>query len=156
MSETTHPPTPKTVLGDPDPNYYQTAYGQLISSYGDLVKKVLDQNDKIDRQIIEYEKLHSSDYQKSIYENESTYNLTIVYNYLFYVYYIVLLIVFIYGAFKGIYSLKNPLQLLLLIFLIIFPYVIYPIEEFFYFLFKYIWSFFTESVYSNIYLSGNY
>lgn len=156
MPETTHPPTPKTVLGDPDPNYYQTAYGQLISSYGDLVKKVLDQNDKIDRQIIEYEQLHSSDYQKSIYENESTYNLTIVYNYLFYIYYIVLLILFIYGAFKGIYSFNNPLQILFLIFLIIFPYVIYPIEELVYALFKYIWSFFTESVYSNIYLSGNY
>jgi hypothetical protein len=149
-------PTPNTIFGDPDPNYYETAYGQLISSYGDLVKKVLDQNNKIDEQIQEYEKMHSSDYQKSIYENQSTYNLHVVYNYLFYTYYLCLVIVFIYGFFKGAWSFAKPEKLIMFMILLVFPYVIYPIEKFVYMLGLYVWSFFTDNVYSNVYITENY
>ena len=149
-------PTPETIYGDPDPNFYQTAYAQLISSYGDLVKKVMDQNDKIDEQITEYEQIHSTDYQKSVYESGSIQYLHTIYIYMFWIYYIVIGLVILYGLYKGAFSFAPPFNLVIVLFMVVFPFVIYSIEQLFYLLGKYIWDFFTENVYSNVYLSGNY
>ena len=149
--DVTEPPT-ETVYGDPDPNFYQTAYGQLISSYGDLVKKVMDQNDKIDEQISEYENIHSTDYQKSVYESGSTEYLHTIYVYLFYIYYAIVLIVVLFGLYKGAFSFAAPFTLLVTLCLIIFPFVIYYIEQQIYSFLLYIWSLLTD----NVYLAGDY
>jgi hypothetical protein len=134
----------------------QTAYDQLLSGYGDLVNKVTEQNNTLDKQINEYKKIHSSDYQKSVYENESTQKLSIIYKYLFYIYYILLLVLFVYALVKGVISFQNPVHIILLALFIGFPYIIFPIEEVIYIFFNYIWSLFTDNVYSDIYLSTEY
>lgn len=152
---TTTPQVTK-VLGDPYPNYYEPAYDQLLSSYGDLANKVKEQNRIIDKQIDEYKKIHSIDYQKSVYENESTQKISVVYKYLFYIYYILLLVLFVYALVKGLISFKNPVHIILLALSIGFPYIIFTIEKAIYMFFNYIWSLFTDNVYSDIYLSTEY
>jgi len=144
------------VFGDPNPNYYETAYAQLISSYGDLVKKVMDQNLKLEQQMADYDNQHSTDYQKSVYENESTEKIKKVYGTMFYVFYAFVGITILYGLYKGVFSLKTPAYLIAVIFLLIFPFVIYSVEEIGYSIIKYVWDLVTENVYSNVYLQGDY
>ena len=156
MTGSTASSTPSVVVGDPYPNYYETAYAQLISSYGDLVKKVMDQNTKLEEQMVEYTNLHSTDYQKSIYENESTAYLKNTYTTMLYIFYFVVGITLIYGFYKGVFSLKTPGYLMLMVFLIVFPYIIFTIESILYSLIKYVWDILTENVFPNVYLENDY
>lgn len=153
-------PTPaideNVVTGDPYPNYYETAYAQLISSYGDLVKKVMDQNLKLEEQMADYDNQHSTDYQKSVYEIESIDQLKKIYGTMFYVFYAFVGITILYGLYKGVFSLKTPAYLIAVIFLLIFPFVVYSLEEIGYSIIKYVWDLVNENVYSNVFLQGDY
>ena len=139
-----------TIFGDPAPNYYNTALAQLISTYTDLVNKVQTQNNKLDQEIQQFSQAHSTDYTKSLYENQSAEYLKRIYIYLFYIYcFFVLIVIFIMIFNKKIFELNN---ILLAVFLILFPFIIYPFEQFVYSFIMYIYKFLTEQVFSNIYL----
>jgi len=147
-------PNDTIIYGDPQPNYYNTALAQLISTYTDLVNKVQTQNQNIDKQIQQYSQEHSTDYKKSFYENQSTEYLKNIYIYLFYIYALFILIIIFILVFNG--KLTDFYMILLVVGLIVFPFIIYPIEQFLYTFFKYIYDFFTEQVFSNVYMNGAY
>jgi hypothetical protein len=138
-------------MGDPYPNFYSTAYAQLISTYKDLVNKVQTQNDQLDKQILQYNQDHSVDYKMSFYENQSIEYLKNIYMYLFYLYgFFVLILGFIF-MFKGVFF--KPYNITILITLLLFPFLIYPLEQFLYSIWIYIYSFLTDQAFSNIYLT---
>jgi len=143
-----------TIYGDPSPNYYNTAITQLITTYTDLVYKVKTQNDNIDEEIQKFTQDHSTDYKKTFYENQSIDYLQNVYVYLFYVYLFFVLIVIFILVFNGEIYKMNMLALVLL--LILFPFYIYPIEQLLYLFFMYIYNFFTEKVFPNVYITTGY
>ena len=139
-----------TIYGDPAPNYYNTALSQLISTYTDLVNKVQTQNNQLDQEIQKFSQAHSTDYTKSLYENQSAEYLKSIYVYLFYIYcFFVLIVIFIMIFNKKIFELNN---ILLAVFLVLFPFIIYPFEQFVYSFIMYIYKFLTEQVFSNTYL----
>jgi len=133
-------------MGTTDRSMHDT----LLATYSDLVNKVIDQNNKIDEQIEKYQQQHSTDYKKSVYEMESTESLQVIYNYLFYVYYFVVLILFFYIMMNG--ALFKPMNIGIVVLLLLFPFIILPIETFVADIFRYFYSFFTQNVYSNVYL----
>jgi len=140
------------IYGDPAPNYYNTALAQLISTYTDLVNKVQVQNEELDKEIEGYSQEHSTDYTKSFYENQSIEYLKNIYVYLFYIYFFFVLIVIFIMIFKNtIFEMNNSI---LVIVLILLPFIIYPIEQFIYSFVLYIYKFFTDQVFTNVYTSN--
>lgn len=137
--------------GDPDPNYYAVAHGQLLASYSDLLKKVQDQNAKLDEQIKRKSQDHSTDYKKAFYENESAEYLRTIYTYLLYIYIFFAVIVIMLMIFTG--QIIQPRMLILAILLILFPYFIYPLENILYTTFMWIYSLIMDKVFKNPYLS---
>jgi len=145
---------PPTIFGDPAPNYYNTALAQLISTYTDLVNKVQTQNNNLDYDIKNYSQDHSADYKKSFYENQSIEYLKSIYVYLFYIYYfLIAIIIFILVLNRKIYKLD---MILLALGLVIFPFIVYPLEQFIYSLLLYIYNFFTEQIFTNVYINTDY
>ena len=148
------PQKPSIIYGDGPPNYYNTALAQLISTYTDLVNKVQIQNNNLDYDIKKYSQDHSVDYKKSFYENQSIENLKSIYIYLFYIYFfLIFTIIFILLLNRKIFKID---MIILTIVLIVFPFFIYPLEQFIYSIFLYFYDFFTESIFSNVYITGNY
>ena len=147
-------PTASIIYGDGAPNYYNTALAQLISTYTDLVNKVKNQNNNLDYDIQKYSQDHSVDYKKSFYENQSIDYLKSIYIYLFYIYFfLILIIIFILLLNGKLFKIDMALMTILLI---CFPFLIFPLEQFIYSIFLYFYDFFTESVFSNVYITGNY
>ena len=144
-------PPPPIIYGDPSPNYYDTALSQLISTYTDLVNKVQTQNNKLDQEIQNFSQMHSTDYTKSLYENQSTVYLNNIYVYLFYIYaFLTLIVIFIMIFKKKIMEINYTI---LAILLILFPFFIYPVEKFIYSFFLYIYKIFTGQVFTNVYIN---
>lgn len=143
-----------TIYGDPAPNYYNTALAQLISTYTDLVNKVNTQNYNLDYNIKKYSQDHSVDYKKSFYENQSIEYLISIYKYLFFFYFfLICIILFILGLNGKLYKLDS---ILLAAGLLIFPFIVYPVEQFIYSMYLYIYKYFTEQVFTNVYLNTDY
>ena len=144
------PPSP-VIYGDPSPNYYSTALAQLISTYTDLVNKVQTQNNELDKEIQNFSQMHSTDYTKSLYENQSTEYLNNIYIYLFYIYaFLTLIVIFIMIFKKKIMEINYAI---LAILLILFPFFIYPVEKFIYSFLVYIYKIFTGQVFTNVYIN---
>jgi hypothetical protein len=145
---------PGQIYGDPNPNYYNTALAQLISTYTDLVNKVQTQNNNIDQETQKFSQDHSTDYKKSFYENQSIEYLQNIYIYLFYIYLFFVLIIIFILIFNG--KIYNFNMLALVVGLIIFPFYIYPLEQLLYLFFMYIYNFLTEQVFPNVYITTAY
>lgn len=145
---------PPIIYGDPAPNFYNTALAQLISTYTDLVDKVQTQNYNLNYEIEKYSQDHSVDYKKSFYENQSIDYLKSIYIYLFYIYFFLICIIIFILALNG--KLYKMDMIALACGLIIFPFIIYPLEQFVYSLLLYIYNFFTEQVFTNVYMNTDY
>ena len=124
---------------------YNTIHDILLTSYSDLIQKVNEENDEIDKHIKNYEQHHSIDYKKSEYEYEYTATLQMVYNYLFYIYYFIVLILFFYMVMNGVFL--NPTNFIVIHILFFLPFLILPIENMIAYVFRYLASFFTTDVY---------
>ena len=128
-----------------DLSTYNTIHDILLTSYSDLIQKVNEENDEIDKNINNYEQQHSIDYKKSEYEYESTANLQIIYNYLFYIYYFIAFIFSSYLLMK--YGLFKIHILLIIPLVLFFPFLIIPVENFLKNVGVYIYSLLTQNVF---------
>jgi hypothetical protein len=128
-----------------DLSTYDTIHDILLSSYSDLIQKVNNENDDIDKQTANYQQQHSVDYKKSVYESESTEYLHSIYNYLFYIYYFIVLILFFYMVMNNVFFNINNFIIINILFF--FPFIIVPIENFLMYIFRYLASFFQQDVY---------
>jgi hypothetical protein len=124
-------------MGDQNAEFstYNTIHDLLLSSYSDLIQKANDENNQISEQIKNYKQDHSIDYKKSEYESESTASLQMIYNYLFYIYYFIVLILFFYMVMNGVFfDITNFIVINILFF---FPFIILPIENGIMYIFSY-------------------
>ena len=117
---------------------------QLLSTYQNLLDKVTSENNMIKKS---YPGL-SIYGQKSIYINQSTYTLTTINTWLFWIYLAFAVILSIIIILKP-YSI--PFKVAMVIIICTFPFYIYPVETFIYKMVMYIYSILLSIVYNNGY-----
>jgi hypothetical protein len=115
------------------------------SDYIMMYNTVLAENKAIDKTVQQMKEANSTDDSKFIYENEELYKLIFINNVLFYVYYLLVIV----GVF--IFLRKNMnlyIKITSLILIILYPFLIYPIENIIYICVSFVYSFLTGNVYA--------
>ena len=119
-----------------------------VQDYTQLYNAVKLQNDILNDQKINQRDTYSTDNQKINYQNANINFYYALNQILWWVYYLVILGVFYCIVFGKTNQTSISSRTLLVIWIIIFPYVILPIETFLYWLLSYFYAVMTSTVYN--------
>jgi hypothetical protein len=125
---------------------YQT---QVLNNYTMLLDKVTKENEQLANSFDYMKNQSSADGQKSKYVNQSTQILEKIYNVLFWIYLVVAVglsvVIYMYSK-QGIY-----MKVFFILLVLLFPYYIYPLENFVFEIMRYLYSLVLSVVYVNNY-----
>jgi hypothetical protein len=125
---------------------YQT---QVLTNYTMLLDKVKKENIQLANSFDYMKNQSSADGQKSKYVNQSTQILEKIYNVLFWIYLVVAVglsvVIYMYSK-QGIY-----MKVFFILLVLLFPYYIYPLENFVFEIMRYLYSLVLSVVYVNNY-----
>jgi hypothetical protein len=127
---------------------------QVLSNYTMLLDKVKKENTQLANSFDYMKNQSSADGQKSKYVNQSTQILEKIYNVLFWIYLVVAVglsvVIYMYSK-QGIY-----MKVFFILLVLLFPYYIYPLENFVFEIMRYLYSLMLSVVYvNNYYLQRN-
>jgi len=122
---------------------------QVLTNYKMLLSKVTKENEQLANSFDYMKNESSADGQKSKYVNQSTQILEKIYNVLFWIYLVVAVglsvVIYMYSK-QGIY-----MKVFFILLVLIFPYYIYPLENFVFEIMRYLYSLVLSVVYVNNY-----
>lgn len=122
---------------------------QVLSNYTMLLDKVKKENTQLANSFDYMKNQSSADGQKSKYVNQSTQILEKIYNVLFWIYLVVAVglsvVIYMYSK-QGIY-----MKVFFILLVLLFPYYIYPLENFVFEIMRYLYSLMLSVVYVNNY-----
>ena len=122
---------------------------QVLSNYTMLLDKVKKENTQLANTFDYMKNQSSADGQKSKYVNQSTQILEKIYNVLFWIYLVVAVglsvVIYMYSK-QGIY-----MKVFFILLVLLFPYYIYPLENFVFEIMRYLYSLMLSVVYVNNY-----
>jgi short subunit fatty acids transporter len=122
---------------------------QVLTNYTMLLDKVKKENIQLANSFDYMKNQSSADGQKSKYVNQSTQILEKIYNVLFWIYLVVAVglsvVIYMYSK-QGIY-----MKVFFILLVLLFPYYIYPLENFVFEIMRYLYSLVLSVVYVNNY-----
>jgi len=122
---------------------------QVLTNYTMLLDKVKKENIQLANTFDYMKNQSSADGQKSKYVNQSTQILEKIYNVLFWIYLVVAVglsvVIYMYSK-QGIY-----MKVFFILLVLLFPYYIYPLENFVFEIMRYLYSLVLSVVYVNNY-----
>jgi hypothetical protein len=122
---------------------------QVLTNYTMLLEKVTKENIQLANSFDYMKNESSADGQKSKYVNQSTQMLEKIYNVLFWIYLVVAVglsvVIYMYSK-QGIY-----MKVFFILLVLLFPYYIYPLENFVFEIMRYLYSLVLSVVYVNNY-----
>ena len=122
---------------------------QVLTNYRMLLDKVTKENKQLANSFDYMKNQSSADGQKSKYVNQSTQILEKIYNVLFWIYLVVAfglsVVIYMYSK-QGIY-----MKVFFILLVLLFPYYIYPLENFVFEIMRYLYSLVLSVVYVNNY-----
>jgi len=122
---------------------------QVLTNYTMLLDKVKKENIQLANSFDYMKNESSADGQKSKYVNQSTQMLEKIYNVLFWIYLVVAVglsvVIYMYSK-QGIY-----MKVFFILLVLLFPYYIYPLENFVFEIMRYLYSLVLSVVYVNNY-----
>ena len=122
---------------------------QVLTNYRMLLDKVTKENKQLANSFDYMKNQSSADGQKSKYVNQSTQILEKIYNVLFWIYLVVAfglsVVIYMYSK-QGIY-----MKVFFILLVLLFPYYIYPLENFVFEIMRYLYSLMLSVVYVNNY-----
>jgi hypothetical protein len=122
---------------------------QVLTNYTMLLDKVKKENEQLANSFDYMKNQSSADGQKSKYVNQSTQILEKIYNVLFWIYLVVAVglsvVIYMYSK-QGIY-----MKVFFILLVLLFPYYIYPLENFVFEIMRYLYSLVLSVVYVNNY-----
>jgi len=122
---------------------------QVLTNYTMLLDKVTKENKQLANSFDYMKNQSSADGQKSKYVNQSTQILEKIYNVLFWIYLVVAVglsvVIYMYSK-QGIY-----MKVFFILLVLLFPYYIYPLENFVFEIMRYLYSLMLSVVYVNNY-----
>jgi short subunit fatty acids transporter len=122
---------------------------QVLTNYTMLLDKVKKENKQLANSFDYMKNQSSADGQKSKYVNQSTQILEKIYNVLFWIYLVVAVglsvVIYMYSK-QGIY-----MKVFFILLVLLFPYYIYPLENFVFEIMRYLYSLVLSVVYVNNY-----
>lgn len=122
---------------------------QVLTNYTMLLDKVKKENIQLANSFDYMKNESSADGQKSKYVNQSTQILEKIYNVLFWIYLVVAVglsvVIYMYSK-QGIY-----MKVFFILLVLLFPYYIYPLENFVFEIMRYLYSLVLSVVYVNNY-----
>jgi hypothetical protein len=122
---------------------------QVLTNYTMLLEKVTKENIQLANSFDYMKNESSADGQKSKYVNQSTQMLEKIYNVLFWIYLVVAVglsvVIYMYSK-QGIY-----IKVFFILLVLLFPYYIYPLENFVFEIMRYLYSLVLSVVYVNNY-----
>lgn len=122
---------------------------QVLTNYTMLLDKVRKENIQLENTFDYMKNQSSADGQKSKYVNQSTQILEKIYNVLFWIYLVVAVglsvVIYMYSK-QGIY-----MKVFFILLVLLFPYYIYPLENFVFEIMRYLYSLVLSVVYVNNY-----
>jgi len=122
---------------------------QVLTNYTMLLDKVKKENIQLANSFDYMKNESSADGQKSKYVNQSTQMLEEIYNVLFWIYLVVAVglsvVIYMYSK-QGIY-----MKVFFILLVLLFPYYIYPLENFVFEIMRYLYSLVLSVVYVNNY-----
>jgi short subunit fatty acids transporter len=122
---------------------------QVLTNYTMLLDKVKKENTQLANSFDYMKNQSSADGQKSKYVNQSTQILEKIYNVLFWIYLVVAVglsvVIYMYSK-QGIY-----MKVFFILLVLLFPYYIYPLENFVFEIMRYLYSLMLSVVYVNNY-----
>jgi hypothetical protein len=122
---------------------------QVLTNYKMLLDKVTKENIQLANSFDYMKNESSADGQKSKYVNQSTQILEEIYNVLFWIYLVVAVglsvVIYMYSK-QGIY-----MKVFFILLVLLFPYYIYPLENFVFEIMRYLYSLVLSVVYVNNY-----
>jgi len=130
---------------------FDALLNKTTAEIDDLMKQVQKENGQLKKQIAYNNSTkNESKYVKSDYQNIETEKLKSQNKILLFIFYCLVLIL---GGLMVLYKTMNiKIQMIIIVILIIYPFIIYYIEAFFYYIFSYLKSFFESTPFSNAYL----
>ena len=113
------------------------------------LSQIKDWNQKIQQNINDI--FPATNFQKSNYQMQTTHMMLSIYKYLFWIY--IGLGLALSVCIFNYTELNKYVKILIAIFILLFPFYIYKLEQYIYALLSFIYSIFTSTIYTNVYFN---
>lgn len=140
---------PVTPGPNPTINDVISYYKEQIDTH--MIDNKNKQEEVLDKHIDYLEDKQSTDFQKTAYESNEVDKLNYWSGYLIRVYYVIILVLSYFIVMEP--SISRYLKAIIIFGFIVYPFIIYTIQEYVYVILRYMYSLFTSTVYSNTYLN---